>query len=34
MDEKVYIPEEGKKLWNASAAVWKANDEKAKIMTI
>jgi NAD(P)-dependent dehydrogenase (short-subunit alcohol dehydrogenase family) len=32
MDEKVYIPEEGKKLWEASAAVWKAHDEKAEVM--
>jgi len=32
MDEKVYIPEEGNKLWEASEAVWKAHDEKAKLI--
>jgi hypothetical protein len=29
MDEKVYIPEEGKKLWEASLAVWKSVDPNA-----
>ena len=29
MDEKVYIPEEGKKLWDASMELWKSIDEKA-----
>lgn len=29
MDEKVYIPEEGKKLWEASQAVWESIDPKA-----
>ncbi|MBN1132157.1 MAG: SDR family NAD(P)-dependent oxidoreductase [Bacteroidales bacterium] len=34
MDEKVYIPEEGKKLWEHSAEVWKSVDMKAKICPI
>ena len=29
MDEKIYIPEEGKKLWEASQQVWEAIDPKA-----
>jgi len=29
MDEKVYIPEEGKKLWDASMALWQSIDSKA-----
>ena len=29
MDEKVYLPEEGKKLWAASAAVWRRVDPRA-----
>jgi len=30
MDPKVYLPEEGKKLWEHSARVWKRVDNKAK----
>jgi len=29
MDEKVYIPEEGEKLWNESMALWHSIDNKA-----
>ena len=29
MDEKVYLPEEGEKLWDASLEVWKSVDKKA-----
>lgn len=32
MDEKVYIPEEGKKLWDRSVGLWKEIDPKARIM--
>ena len=31
MDEKIYIPEEGEKLWMRSAAVWKQVDRQAII---
>jgi NAD(P)-dependent dehydrogenase (short-subunit alcohol dehydrogenase family) len=31
MDYKIYIPEEGKKLWDHSVEVWKRVDEGAKI---
>ena len=31
MDYKIYIPEEGKKLWEHSTKVWKLVDENAKI---
>ena len=31
MDEKVYIPEEGRKLWDYSARLWKQLDENAAI---
>ena len=33
MDEKVYIPEEGEKLWEESIKVWKSVDKKAKIFS-
>ena len=29
MDEKIYIPAEGKKLWEASQKVWESIDPKA-----
>jgi len=32
MDEKVYIPEEGKKLWKRSYELWKSIDPKAEIL--
>lgn len=31
MDGKVYIPEEGKKLWDASSQVWKSVDNRAVV---
>jgi hypothetical protein len=31
MDEKVYIEEEGRKLWHASEQVWKSVDSNARI---
>jgi len=34
MDDKVYIPEEGEKLWNQSANVWASVDAKANICPI
>lgn len=34
MDEKVYLQEEGKKLWDASAAVWKSVDNGAWIFSV
>lgn len=34
MDPKVYIPEEGKKLWEESLRVWKAIDGDARIVQI
>ena len=30
MDEKVYFPEEGEKLWDRSIELWKQLDPKAK----
>jgi NAD(P)-dependent dehydrogenase (short-subunit alcohol dehydrogenase family) len=33
MDEKVYIPEEGEKLWNRSFDLWKSIDPKAEILS-
>ena len=33
MDDKVYLPEEGQKLWEASIDVWKTIDEKACIFS-
>ncbi len=33
MDEKVYLPEEGKKLWEASASIWKLVDKGAKLFS-
>ena len=32
MDEKVYIPEEGEKLWRRSYEVWKEIDEKMEFL--
>jgi NAD(P)-dependent dehydrogenase (short-subunit alcohol dehydrogenase family) len=32
MDKKIYLPEEGKKLWEYSGEVWKRVDEKATII--
>ncbi|MEE4256465.1 MAG: SDR family NAD(P)-dependent oxidoreductase [Bacteroidales bacterium] len=32
MDEKVYIPEEGKKLWDRSYELWKSIDPKAEVL--
>ena len=32
MDEKIYLPEEGKKLWEASRAVWESIDKKAVVI--
>lgn len=32
MDEKVYIPEEGQKLWKATQEVWESIDSKAAIL--
>lgn len=32
MDEKIYLPEEGKKLWEASRAVWQSVDTKAVVI--
>jgi len=32
MDEKVYIPEEGKKLWDRSYELWNSIDPKAEIL--
>lgn len=34
MDEKIYIPEEGKKLWDASHQVWRTIDPKASSLKI
>lgn len=33
MDEKVYLPEEGKKLWEASQKVWESVDKKAIVIS-
>jgi NAD(P)-dependent dehydrogenase (short-subunit alcohol dehydrogenase family) len=33
MDDKVYLPEEGKKLWEASASIWKLVDKGAKLFS-
>ncbi len=33
MDEKVYLPEEGQKLWDASVEVWKSIDKKARLFS-
>ncbi len=34
MDEKVYLAEEGEKLWKASVAVWKKVDKNARIFSV
>ena len=33
MDEKIYIPEEGEKLWTRSYELWKSIDPKAEILS-
>jgi hypothetical protein len=33
MDEKVYIPEEGEKLWGKSYELWESIDPKAEILS-
>jgi hypothetical protein len=32
MDEKVYVPEEGEKLWDRSIELWKGLDPDARII--
>ena len=34
MDYKVYLPEEGAKLWKHSIEIWKSVDKKAEICAI